>query len=293
MAKARHGRRNFAGVIFKIALVVFLIAAGVLVYLFGTYYYGQKQYDDLKSFTDIEAKTLGDVTIDWDALSEINPDIVGWVYVPDTVISYPIVWKKDDNAYYLNHNFNNKSTQFGAEYGCIFLAGTNNKDWSDNSNFVFGHNMWNGSVFSVFSDEQGNSNWFNKHRLIYVFTPQGNYALQTYAENKVDESAKNIFYSTFPTTSSLQEYVDTRKAESIVTPDPPAKETAKIDRLFTFSTCSSPDDDKRIVVFSDVLEYYDFYDQTKNINIAPGTKGSAVSQQTINTIADTSASRQQ
>lgn len=295
MTKSKHGRKQggLTGILVKIFLLIFLVSAGILGYLLSTYYTGQKVYDDLHSYTDIEAKQLGDVTIDWDSLRAINPDIVGWVYVPDTVISYPVVWKADDNSYYLTHNFNNQSTQFGAEYGCIFLSGNNKSDWTNNSNFVFGHNMWNGQIFSVFSDNQGNSDWFNSHRQIYIFTPEGNYSLTTYAQIKVSGMADDIVYTSFGSAKDMGEYVDQVKAQSIVTPSPAAKATSEMSRLFTFSTCSSPDDDMRIITYADVSEFYSFTDSTQNINITVGTKGSYVSQQSFDSISSDTAARTQ
>lgn len=292
MAKAAHaGKRKKANIIFRISLFVFIVCLGVLAYLFWTYYAGQKVYDDLKQYANIEGKALGEVTIDWDSLLAKNQDVVGWVYIPDTVVSYPIVWKENDDNYYLYHNFNGTTTQFGAEYGCVFLSGSNKNDWSDNTNFIFGHNMWSDMVFSVFSNEQGNSEWFNNHRYVYIFTPNGNYKLLTYAQNKVPSTATDIVYTSFPTGQQLQDYAQQRINASIVTPDPAPEDVSTMFKLFSFSTCSTPDTNNRIITFSDVMEYYDFNDQEKNLGIKTGEKGSIVTNAISDDVASDVASR--
>lgn len=253
-SKNKRKRSLFWRIVFWFAILIFILCAGVLGYLAWTYWIGQKQYDDLKGYVNVEA-TLSDMTVDWDALRAINPDICGWIYVPDTPVSYPICWKEGDDSYYLYHNFNNRSTQFGAEYGCIFLSGQNKKDWSDNSNLIYGHNMLNGTQFSIFSAEQGNSEWFNAHRTIYILTPDGNYKLDTYAQNKVSAITTDIVYTSFPNSEEIAKYVDARKASSLVEVNPVAKQSDKIDKLFTLSTCSSPDDNNRILTLAEKEEF--------------------------------------
>ena len=64
--------------------------------------------------------------VDFDALSEINPDIVAWIYIEDTEINYPVV-QGTDNQYYLKRLFNGKWNGSG----CIFLDSRNSPDLSE------------------------------------------------------------------------------------------------------------------------------------------------------------------
>ena len=66
---------------------------------------------------------MADLEVDWDALLAINPDTVGWVYVPGTNINYPIVHTDNDETY-LTRDFNGEQS-WGATYGCIFLSAAN------------------------------------------------------------------------------------------------------------------------------------------------------------------------
>ncbi|MFR7405086.1 MAG: class B sortase, partial [Coriobacteriaceae bacterium] len=113
---------------------------------------------------------LADLVVDWDALRAINPDIVAWVYMPGTIINYPVAHKDGDSEYYLHHNFSLGEGSFGAEFGSIMLSGENAGDFSDEVNILYGHHMRNGSMFALFAEFR-DSAIFNEHRTIYLLTP--------------------------------------------------------------------------------------------------------------------------
>ena len=76
-------------------------------------------------------------------LKSTNESIVGWIEVPGTSISYPIV-QGDDNSWYLYHTISGQSNPSGA----IFLDYRNNSDFTDRHSLIYGHNMRDGSMFA-------------------------------------------------------------------------------------------------------------------------------------------------
>ena len=64
--------------------------------------------------------------IDLASLQGINNDAVGWIEIPDTSVSYPLV-HTTDNTYYLTHTFDNKTNRSGS----IFVEASNAADFSD------------------------------------------------------------------------------------------------------------------------------------------------------------------
>lgn len=109
------------------------------------------------------------IDVDFEALWEVNPDVVGWIYCEDTVINYPILQGEDDE-YYLHHDINGKTSSAG----CIFIDCNNMKDFTDVNSILYGHHMKNGSMFAGLQkwEEQ---EYYDAHKYMWIITPDGNY----------------------------------------------------------------------------------------------------------------------
>jgi len=104
--------------------------------------------------------TEGAEDIDFDVLRALNPGTIGWITVPDTGISYPMVQGNDNNRY-LHHTFLGVRNNSGA----IFLDYRNAPDFTDAFTIVYGHNMLDGSMFAPLHS------WAGDHFIIH--TPDG------------------------------------------------------------------------------------------------------------------------
>lgn len=82
------------------------------------------------------------------ALREVNPDVSGYIYSPNTAIDYPILKEREpEKYYYLDHNINSEHDR----YGSIFELCDEERGEPGISNaveIVFGHNMASGAMFA-------------------------------------------------------------------------------------------------------------------------------------------------
>lgn len=252
------GRKKKGGpwrIVFWIALVVLvcsLVALGVIG--FG-YWQGQQKNAEVstEAFTppeDIAGANLADLTVDWDALRAINPETVGWIYIPDTVVNYPIVHTADDNKY-LKTDFKGE-TNWVVSFGAIFLSAENAANFSDANNIVYGHNMNDGSMFSHVASLDDTAQ-FNKHRTVYILTPQGNYRLNSFSLVHVPANDP-LVQTTFASDDERTAYVQDKMDRSVVAPDPAAPAAADITKMFALATCDNLPSDGRYVLFCSVVE---------------------------------------
>ena len=250
---SRRSRKNPWRVVFVVSLVVLIAALIGLGAIAFQYISQQRAYDDLEqyaSLSDSENMTLADLTVDWDALRAVNPDIVAWIYVPDSPINYPVV-QGDDNEEYLHKAFDG-STGWLASAGTIFLDSTNSSDFSDRNSALYGHHMNDGSMFASLSDWQNNDE-FNAHRDIYVLTPQGNYRLKTFALVKTTGDDA-LVQTTFSSDESYQSYIQDKLDRSVTTQQGEVLSAADIRQSMLLSTCEYSQADGRAVLFAAVVE---------------------------------------
>ena len=116
---------------------------------------------------------LASFTVDWDALRAINPETIGWIYIPGTTINLPVV-HTDDDVPYLKTDFYGE-TNWAVVRRHLPVCGKSAADFSDANNIVYGHHMNDGSMFSPIADFEDPTT-FNACRTV-IFTPSGNYRL--------------------------------------------------------------------------------------------------------------------
>ncbi|MEG2458824.1 MAG: sortase [Raoultibacter sp.] len=234
-----------------IVLVLSLIGLGVMGF---SYWQGQNTYKEIaqEAFPepkDPAALQLADMTLDWDALRKVNPDVVGWIYVPGTVANYPIV-HTTNNEKYLTTDFRG-DPGFLAQFGSIFLSAENTPSFLDANNIVYGHHMNDGSMFAFISGLFDNKA-FNEHRTIYILTPDGNYKLSTFSLIACKDDDP-LAQPSFATPADLQAYVQDKIDRSVVTPTEPI-DPAAVTRVFSLITCDNVTDAGREVLFASVVE---------------------------------------
>ncbi|MBQ9327308.1 MAG: class B sortase [Solobacterium sp.] len=177
------------------------------------------------------------------ALSEINPDVAGWLSLADTVINYPVV-RGSDNDYYLEHLFTGEVNHTG----CIFIDYRNAKDFSDRNTVLYAHHMRNGSMFAELEGYRS-QDYYESHPELILQTPDGLYLVQPFAGLLTSGDAGYIqleFYSD----EEFLGYVNEMRAQSTFQSN---VEVTSEDRIITMSTCRYDVENGRYAVFAKLV----------------------------------------
>lgn len=166
--------------------------------------------------------------MDFTALREVNSDVLGWILIPGTVISYPLL-QGDDNSYYLNHTWKKWTNVVGS----IFLECQNSPDLSDFNTVVYGHRMNNGSMFASLKYYKQQSYWA-QHPKVYITDDNGAHCYEIFAAYEIS-TAGDTYKLSFPTDQSKQAYIDYCLEKSVI--DTGLTPTV-YDKILTLSTCT-------------------------------------------------------
>lgn len=177
--------------------------------------------------------------IDFESLKEMNSDIVGYLSIRNTDISYVVV-KGRDNQYYLNHNFN-KNYNIA---GWIFADYKNRFDGQDKNIVIYGHNMKDKSMFGTLKNVL-TKEWLENqdNQKIAFVTPKQTEYYQIFSCYEIE--AEDYYIQTeFASDSEYEEFLKTISSRSIYDFQIVVNHQ---DSIITLSTCTD-DGQKRIVV---------------------------------------------
>ncbi len=115
--------------------------------------------------------------IDFTAMKEKYPDVVGWIYGANTGLDWPIVQTAEEGGeYYLYRDIDGKDNKNGT----VFLDWRCNSDFTTNNNILFGHNMKTGLMFAPLMKWKSQS-FYDYHSYLYLYTPSQTYKVNLFA----------------------------------------------------------------------------------------------------------------
>ena len=179
------------------------------------------------------------ITVDFGALHESNPEIVGWLYCADTNINYPVA-QTDDNTYYLNHLYNGKSGRSGT----LFVDCACSPDFSDRNTVIYGHHMKSGSMFASIV-EYHSQEYYEAHPVMYLLTPEENYRLDIFGGYVVESGSQRLF--SLDEEAGFIAYLEEIRELSDFTAD---VDVTPKDRIVTLATCTYEYDGARYLLFA-------------------------------------------
>lgn len=168
------------------------------------------------------------------ALSAANPNAIGWLYVPDTPIDYPIM-QSGDNDFYLDHTADNSYLKSGS----IFLDCRYEPHFLNQTNIVYGHNMANGTMFGDIRNFKAWS-YYENHPYGWLVNSDAVYLIDFFSLAIVD-----AYDSLYDGSALLETWVNHLYDVSMYYD---GMEITETDRLISLSTCASDFPDARAVL---------------------------------------------
>lgn len=221
----------------NLLIVVGVVLLGVAGFI---YYQNMQNYNKIDEANDrvAEYAKLSEddelpPEVDWDALKAMNPDVVGWLQVPGTVVNYP-VFQTSNNDYYLNHA-PDKSESIG---GSVFLDYENTAPGMvDAQTIVYGHHMRNGSQFKQIAD-MDDQTLFDGVRTVWYVTQNGAYKLMPLYLFYTSENDYDVRQFTFENDEEFRKYLQTYLDKAVTKRADAEQIIAKAKHVFTLSTCN-------------------------------------------------------
>lgn len=179
------------------------------------------------------------------ALYAENPDLFGWVQIPDTELSYPVMYTSDDPEYYLRRAFDGSESVSGVP----FLDGDCPEDGGNY--LIYGHHMSGGTMFALLPS-YAKQDFYEEHPVIRFDTlfERGKYeVMAAFYSQAYGTDEQDVFryyqYTDLRCPERFQEYVEQVTAAALYDTGITAEYG---DQLLTLSTCSYHTDNGRFVV---------------------------------------------
>lgn len=258
MAKHTKMISNKKLIIILLSIILFCSIVLIIRIKIDEYLNNQKQIEisqviDTIDITDIDiTHSQTERMLQVIELQKENPEVVGWLEIEGTNISYPIC-QADNNDYYLTHSYRKEKVTGGS----LFLDKNYDFTIPSSNLLIYGHRNTKGLLFEDLIKYQ-DENFYNDHKIIRftTATEDSTYEVMAAFNSRVyyqDET--NVFryyyFVNAENKSEYDEFVENCKKSSLYETGVTAEYG---DQLLTLSTCEYTQKDGRFAVVARKIE---------------------------------------
>lgn len=223
-----------SNILIIIGVALLLVAGGIYVSNMMNYQKIDEGNERVAEYAKLSDDENTPPNVDWASLKALNPDIVGWLQVPGTVVNYP-VYQTGNNDYYLHHA-PDKSDSIG---GSVFLDfECTAPGMVDAQTIVYGHHMRNGSQFKQIADMDNQTLFDGMHTIWYATEQQGAFNLAPVFLYYTNEDDLDVRQFTFNSDEEFRAYLNKYLSKAVTKRADAEQIVAQISHAFTLSTCN-------------------------------------------------------
>lgn len=175
---------------------------------------------------------------DCDTLISANADCIGWLTIPGTNVSYPVMWSPDEPERYLHRNFYGNYSDSGTP----FLDAR--CDPESGNLVIYGHNMISGTMFGSLRQFL-QKNYLFEHRDVFLEMQNGAHHFEIICVATVENNDPWYCFLQSTSPALLAETVsDLRERSRLKAGELPLNG----ERLLTLSTCTGWTRSSRLIL---------------------------------------------
>ena len=244
------------------AVICFVGSAGYLIRYYYTNFKAEANIDQLEEMivqndteTAVETFENGEsetVYTKYDELRAQNDDLIGWVSVDGTPLSYPVMYTPEDGQYYLHRNFEKEYEYSGLPFvdeRCSIRPASQNI-------IIYGHNMSSQTMFSTLLKYE-DPDYFQEHPIIRFDTiyEEGQYQIAFVMHGKAYmEGEEGYRYYNFIDPASEEEFNDHIAHFRELSLYDTGVDVSYDDHFIMLSTCEYSQKNGRMVVVAKKIE---------------------------------------
>lgn len=181
----------------------------------------------------------------YETLLQINPQIKGWIVIPDTPVSFPLL-QGEDNEYYLKHDIYGQENR----YGSIFVDCNADLYGGESNLIIYGHHMRDGSMFGTLKAYKEEA-YRREHPSFFLFLPEEvrEYQIIAVLHNDIFSREQDPFqyydYARIENEEMFSEYCRGIKEHALYDT---GEDASYGDELVTLCTCDYGGKEQRLLV---------------------------------------------